>query len=75
MEKKKKSPLSIRIIYWLTTIVFGLFIALSIAVIVFNVLLYTDFFGNNLQLHTRMPVEASFMEIGNLNLNNTKLLN
>ncbi len=65
-----KTPLSIRIIYWLTTIVMGLLVLVLLAGIVFNILLYTDFFGNDMQLHTHLPVKVDILEIGNLSLNN-----
>jgi len=66
---KTKSPLSIRIIYWFTNVILGLLSLISVAVIVFNILLYTSFFGNDLQLHSQLPVEVNFLEMGNLNLN------
>lgn len=67
--KTIKSPLSIRIIYWLTNFSFGILSIVFLAVIVFNVLLYTNFFGNDLQLHTQLPVKVDFLEVGNLQLN------
>lgn len=66
----KRAPLSIRIIYWLSSIVIGLLALVLLATIVFNILLYTDFFGNDMQLHTNLPVKVDFLEIGNLHLNN-----
>ncbi len=33
-------------------------------------MLYTDFFGNDLQLHTRLPVKMNVLETGNLYLFN-----
>ncbi len=66
----KKAPLSIRIIYWLTNISLGLLALIIIASLVFNVLLYTDFFGNNMQLHIQLPVKVDFLETGVLHLNN-----
>ena len=66
----RKAPLSIRIIYWLSSISFGLLALVFLGTIVFNILLYTDFFGNDIQLHTRLPVKVDFLEIGNLDLNN-----
>ena len=67
--KTSKSPLSIKIIYWVTQVIFGLFLLVCLAIIVFNVLLFTDFFGNDLQLHTRFPVKVNILETGNLYLN------
>jgi hypothetical protein len=67
--KTIKIPLSIRLIYWFTNITLGLLSLVFIVAIVFNVLLYTDFFGNDVQLHTQLPVKVDFLEIGNLHLN------
>ena len=64
-----KPPLSIRIIYWLSNIVLGLLTLVFFAAIVFNILFYTDFFGDNMQLHTTLPVKVDFLEKGNLYLN------
>ncbi len=68
-----KTPLSINIIYWVTQIIYGLFILGCIAVIVFNILLFTDFFGDDLQLHTRFPVKVNILEEGNLYLNDMNI--
>ena len=64
-----KPPLSIRIIYWFSNIVLGLLTLVFLATIIFNILLYTDFFGNDMQLHTDLPVKVDFLEMGNLYLN------
>jgi len=71
--KTLKTPLSINIIYWLTQVIFGLFLLVCGAAVVFNIMLYTDFFGNDLQLHTRFPVKVNILEEGNLYLNNTNI--
>ena len=63
-----KTPLSIKILYWLSNVIMVLFVIICTATILFNILLYTDFFGNDLQLHTQFPVEVSFLETGNLEL-------
>ncbi len=68
-----KTPLSISIIYWITNIILGLIALVGLAIIVFNVLLYTDFFGNDLQLHTRLPVKMNVLETGNLYLFNQNI--
>jgi len=67
-----KSPLSIRIIYWLTSFSLVMMIIVSLAAIVFNFMLYTKFFegDSNMQLHTDLPVKVDFLEIGKLRLNN-----
>lgn len=71
--RTSKTPLSIKIIYWLTQIIFGLFLLVSAAIVIFNIMLFTDFFGNDLQLHTRFPVKVNILEVGNLYLNNTNI--
>lgn len=67
---KKKNPLSIRLIYWITQIIFGLVILVSAAVLVINVLLYFPFFGEGLQIHANMPVEVNILETGYLEYKN-----
>ena len=69
MEKKKK-PLSIRIIYWLTQITFWLFVLVFIGAIVLNVGLQAEWFGDDMQLHVGLPVEVNYTESGMLYLNN-----
>ena len=71
--KTTKTPLSIRLIYWFTNISLGLLALVFLVAIVFNVLLYTDFFGSDMQLHTQLPVKVDFLETGNLHLNNQDL--
>ena len=66
--KTRKSPLSIRIIYWISTGSIALLTIVLAAALIFNVLLYTDFFGNNMQLHIQFPVKIDFLETGNLSL-------
>ncbi|MCK5857190.1 MAG: DUF2975 domain-containing protein [Bacteroidales bacterium] len=67
--KTQKSPLSIRIIYWISTGSIALLAMVFVAALIFNVLLYTDFFGNNMQLHVQFPVKIDFLETGTLSLN------
>ncbi len=67
---KEKATLSIRIIYWFTNIILGLLMLVFIASIVFNLLLFTDVIGDDVQLHTRLPVKVDFLETGNLHLMN-----
>ena len=69
-KMKEKAPLSIRVIYWFTNIIFGLLMLGFVASIVFNVLLFTNVFGDDVQLHTRLPVKVDFLETGNLHLRN-----
>lgn len=68
--KTKKSPLSILIVYWITNISLGLLLIIFLAAVAFNILMYTNFFGDNMQLHTQLPVKVDFLETGNLHINN-----
>lgn len=61
-------PLSIKVIYWLTQIAFWLYVAVFFASIAFAFALQFEFLGNNLQLHTDLPVEAKYTEKGSMNL-------
>ncbi len=64
-----KPPFSIRLIYWLTNFAFGIMALVFIAAIAFNIVLYTGLFGDDMQLHTELPVKVDFLEKGNLHLN------
>lgn len=61
-----KKPLSIKIIYWLTQVVFWLFIAALILIVGLNVAIYSEVFGDSMQLHAAMPVEVSYTKKGTL---------
>ncbi|MEA3446568.1 MAG: DUF2975 domain-containing protein [Bacteroidota bacterium] len=71
--ENQKTPFSINIIYWTAQIVFWLFVLICTATVLFNVLLYTDFFGNDLQLHVHFPSKVNFLETGILEINNTEV--
>ena len=71
--KTIKSPFSIRLIYWFTNISLGLLALVFLVAIIFNILLYTDFFGSDMQLHTQLPVKVDLVEKGLLHLNNQDL--
>ena len=66
--KTRKNPLSIRIIYWLTQISFWLFVLVFFASIAFNIALQFEVLGNDLQIHTKLPVKTSYTEKGTLSL-------
>ncbi len=66
--EKRKTPLSINVIYWFTTIVLGLTVVAFLLALVFNVLLYTDFFGNDIQLHSDLPGKVDYLEPGVLHV-------
>ncbi len=65
-----KAPLSIRILYWLTNIVFWLMILIATLVFVFNLILLTDLFGEDVQLRVQMPVPIEVVEDGSVSLPN-----
>jgi len=68
-----KAPLSIRILYWLTNIVFWLMILIATAVFVFNLILLTDLFGEDVQLRVQMPVPIEVVEDGSVSLPNVDM--
>lgn len=63
---KAKKPLSIVIIYWATQITFWIFVAVFFASIGFAIALQLEILGNQLQLHTDLPVEADYTEKGSV---------
>lgn len=65
-----KAPLSIRILYWLTNIVFWLMILIATIVFVVNLILLTDQFGEDIQLRVQMPVSIEVVEEGSVSLGN-----
>lgn len=69
--KSKRSPLSIRILYWSIHLVFWLFTAIIVAIIAFNVSLYFGAFQEGMQLHVKFPVNVDFLEKGSLHINDT----
>lgn len=71
--KKKKTSLSIQVMYWLSTFSLALLGLVLLATVVFNIMLYTDFFGNDLQLHTNFPVKVDFHEEGVAYINNEEI--
>lgn len=68
-----KAPLSIRIIYWLTSFVFWLMLLLGVAVFIANIVLLTDMFTENIQLRIQMPVPIEVVENGTLHVMNSDL--
>jgi hypothetical protein len=63
---KNKKPLSIRIIYWFTQVVFWLFMLVLVLAIGLNVAFLTEMLGDKMQLRTILPVEVSYTEKGSL---------
>lgn len=68
---KNKIPLSIRVIYWITNFIFGLIILVGAGVFLFNILIYTPFFGDSLQLHAQLPVKVNILGTGTLTKGNS----
>lgn len=60
----QKTPLSIRIIYILTSIVYYLTIITASFGIIFALGLLVGLWGDDVQLHTQMPYEAKILETG-----------
>ena len=71
--KTIKSPLSIRIIYWLTSLSLGLSILVFIGAIIFSLMINLNMFNNDLDLTIELPVKVNFLEKGNFHLNNTDI--
>jgi len=66
----KKSPLSIRIIYWITNFGLGMLSIIFIGAVIFNLMINLNMFSNELDLAVELPVKVNFSEVGNLHLNN-----
>jgi len=66
--KKRKNPLSIRIIYWLTQIVFWLFVAVFVGSVLLNIGTQFELFESNMQLHANLTSELKYTEKGTLNI-------
>ncbi len=62
--EKKKIPLSFHVIYWIMNVVTALLAVICLASVTFYVLLWTDFFGNDLQLHVDLPGKVNFLQTG-----------
>ncbi|PLX02641.1 MAG: hypothetical protein C0595_10255 [Marinilabiliales bacterium] len=66
--EKVTQPLSIRIIYWFTTVIFWLFSLVGLLAIIFAIGMITGLL-DNLQLHVGIPVAIDIVEKGTLDLN------
>ena len=65
--KQMKTPLSIRILYWLTNIVFWLMILIATIVFIMNLIFLTDV-DVNFQLRVQMPLPIEVVEDGRMHL-------
>ncbi len=63
----QKSPLSIRVIYILTSLFYYLTIVISSFGVIFALGLLIGFWGDNVQLTTEIPLKANFEEVGQIN--------
>lgn len=66
--KKRKNPLSINIIYWMTQVVFWLFIAVFVGAVALNIATQFELFDADMQLHTNLTTEVNYTEKGSLYL-------
>ena len=70
---KKKSPLSIRIIYLLTNIASVLYLfSLAVSITMMALILF-DVFGDDMKLTTSFPVKIDFMNEGTIHLGNGEM--
>ena len=68
MMNKNKKPLSIRIIYWATEVVFWLFLVVLVAVVGVNIAFFSEVFGDKMQLRAALPVEVNYTEKGTMDV-------
>lgn len=68
-----KPPLSIRIIYWLTNVIFWLLIFLTAVVFILNLVFLTDLLADTAQLRVQMPVPIEVVEDGVLPLKDSNV--
>lgn len=66
--KNLKKHLSIKVIYWFTQIVFWMFVVVFFASIAISFAMFTGLLGDDLQLHTGLPVEVNYTETGVLDI-------
>lgn len=66
--KNLKQPLSIKVIYWFTQVVFWTFVVVFFASFGISIAIFTGLLGDDLQLHTGLPVEVNYTESGELKM-------
>jgi hypothetical protein len=71
--KLNKSPLSIRILYWLTNIAFWVLITVSSVVLFANLVFLTNIISEEFGLTIHMPVPIEVLEEGSLSFQNSAL--
>tara|TARA_R110002050_G_scaffold41242_1_gene100033 strand:+ start:24444 stop:25073 length:630 start_codon:yes stop_codon:yes gene_type:complete len=68
--KKQKSPLSIKILFWLSTISFWLMSIITVVVIVENAIILFGNYSHEFQMIINLPVPIEVVETGVLHLDN-----
>jgi len=68
----QKTPLSIKVIYWITNITFWFYAVVAAAAICLSILFLFNFF-DDAQLHVGVPTAVNVLEQGKIELNNTSI--
>jgi len=71
--ENKKTPLSFNVIYWVMNVILVLSGLIAMGTIVLYVMLWTDFFGNDLQLHVNLPGKVNYLQCGTMSLMGTDI--
>ena len=71
--ERKKIPLSFNVIYWIMNVILVLSGLVALGTIVFYVLLWTSFFGDDLQLHVNLPGKVNYLQCGTMSLMGTDI--
>ena len=71
--ENKKTPLSFNVIYWIMNVILVLSGFVALGLIVLYVMLWTDFFGNDLQLHMNLPGKVNYLQCGSMSMMGTEI--
>jgi len=71
--ENKKTPLSFNVIYWIMNVILVLSGFVALGLIVLYVMLWTDFFGNDLQLHMNLPGKVNYLQCGSMSMMGTDI--
>jgi len=71
--ENKKTPLSFNVIYWIMNVILVLSGFIALGLIVLYVMLWTDFFGNDLQLHMNLPGKVNYLQCGSMSMMGTEI--
>lgn len=66
--KETKTPLSIKLIYWLTNFAFWMMTAIVIIILIANIMYVTVGYDHNLPVQISMPIPVDVNEIGTVNI-------